>query len=67
MTGEIWLVLSRLQFDGVLTAEVCFSQPTMETYAVTTATYQRRALFVRTENAELLVIDPAHNRRTYAA
>jgi putative transposase len=27
----------------------------METYALTTATYQRRALFVRTVNAELLV------------
>jgi hypothetical protein len=27
----------------------------METYALTTATYQRRALFVRSANAELLV------------
>ena len=41
--------------DGVLTPEVCFSQPAMETYALTTTTYQRRALFVRTANAELLV------------
>jgi len=41
--------------DGVLTPEVCFSQPAMETYALTTATYQRRALFVVTKNGELLV------------
>ncbi len=27
----------------------------MPTYALTTATYQRRALFIRTENAEMLV------------
>jgi putative transposase len=31
------------------------SQPAMETYALTTATYQRRALFVVTKNGELLV------------
>jgi putative transposase len=31
-----------------------FAKP-MPTYALTTATYQRRALFVRTANAELLV------------
>jgi putative transposase len=40
---------------GFLTPEVCFTQSVMETYALTTTTYQRRALFVRTANAELLV------------
>jgi hypothetical protein len=30
----------------------------METYALTTATYQRRALLLRTANAELLVKTP---------
>jgi putative transposase len=34
----------------------------METYALTTATYQRRSLFVRTENAELLVKTLFHYR-----
>jgi len=34
----------------------------METYALTTATYQRRALFVRTANAELLVSVLFHYR-----
>jgi putative transposase len=34
----------------------------METYALTTATYQRRALFVRTANAELLVKTLFHYR-----
>jgi putative transposase len=34
----------------------------METYALTTATFQRRALFVRTENAELLVNTLFHYR-----
>jgi putative transposase len=34
----------------------------METYALTTTTYQRRALFVRTENAELLVRTLFHYR-----
>jgi len=34
----------------------------METYALTTATYQRRAVFVRTENAELLVRTLLHYR-----
>jgi putative transposase len=48
--------------DGVLTPEVCFSQPAMETYALTTAAYQRRALFVRTANAELLVKTLFHYR-----
>jgi putative transposase len=35
---------------------------TMETYALTTTTYQRRALFVRTANAELLVQTLFHYR-----
>jgi len=35
---------------------------TMETYALTTTTYQRRSLFVRTENAELLVTTLFHYR-----
>jgi putative transposase len=34
----------------------------METYALTTTTYQRRALFVRTANAELLVKVLIHYR-----
>ena len=34
----------------------------METYALTTATFQRRALFVRTANAELLVKTLFHYR-----
>lgn len=51
-----------LKFDGGLTPEVCFSQPAMETYALTTTTYQRRALFVRTTNAELLVKTLFHYR-----
>ena len=34
----------------------------METYALTAATYQRRALFVRTANAELLVSTLFHYR-----
>ena len=34
----------------------------METYALTTATHQRRALFVRTFNAELLVKTLFHYR-----
>ena len=34
----------------------------METYALTTTTYQRRALFVRTANAELLVKTLFHYR-----
>jgi putative transposase len=34
----------------------------METYALTTTTYQRRALFVRTANAELLVQTLFHYR-----
>ena len=48
--------------DGVLTPEVCFSQFAMETYAITTTTYRRRALFVRTVNAELLVKALFHYR-----
>ncbi|MGA3010090.1 MAG: transposase [Terracidiphilus sp.] len=35
---------------------------TMETYALTTTTYQRRSLFVRTENAELMVTTLFHYR-----
>jgi putative transposase len=50
------------KIDGVLTPEVCSSQPAMETYALTTSTYQRRALFVRTANAELLVKTLFHYR-----
>jgi putative transposase len=34
----------------------------METYALTTTTYQRHSLFVRTENAELLVKTLFHYR-----
>ena len=34
----------------------------METYALTTATYQRRSLFIRTANAELLVKTLFHYR-----
>ena len=34
----------------------------METYALTTATFQRRAIFVRTANAELLVKKLFHYR-----
>ncbi len=34
----------------------------MSTYALTTATYQRRALFTRTANAELLVTTLLHYR-----
>jgi putative transposase len=34
----------------------------MQTYAITTATHQRRALFVRTANAELLVSTLFHYR-----
>jgi putative transposase len=48
--------------DGVFTPEVCFSGPVMETYAITTTTYQRRALFVRALNAELLVKTLFHYR-----
>ncbi len=50
------------KIDGVLTPEVCFSQPAMETYAITAAANGRRALFVRTENAELLVRTLFHYR-----
>jgi putative transposase len=50
------------KINGVLTPEVCFSQPAMETYALTTATYQRRALFVVTKNAEMLVKALFHYR-----
>jgi len=50
------------EIDGVLTPEVCFSQPVMETYALATTTYERRALFVRTANAELLVKTLFHYR-----
>lgn len=46
--------------DGDLSPEVCFSE--METFALTTATYQRRALFVVTANAELLVKTCFHYR-----
>jgi putative transposase len=35
---------------------------TMETYALTSTTYQRRSLFMRTENAELLVTTLFHYR-----
>jgi putative transposase len=50
------------EVDGVLTPEVCFHRPAMETYALTTATIQRRALFVVTKNAELLVKTLFHYR-----
>ena len=50
------------KIDGVLTPEVFFSQLAMETYALTTATYQRRALFVVTRNGELLVEKLFHYR-----
>jgi len=53
---------SAVRVDGVLTPEVCFPEPAMETYALTTATYQRRALFVVTRNAELLVKTLFHYR-----
>ena len=38
------------------------SPTTLNTYAITTATYQRRALFVRTANAELLLSSLFHYR-----
>jgi putative transposase len=48
--------------DGVLNPEVFFFETAMETYALTTTTYKRRALFVRTANAELLVKTLFHYR-----
>ena len=48
--------------DEVLTPAVCFSLTAMETYALTTATYQRRSLFVPTANAALLVKTLFHYR-----
>ena len=40
--------------SGTKAIAVCFPQPIMPTHAVTTVTHQRRALFQRTVNAELL-------------
>jgi len=37
-----------------MTRAVCFSHQTMPTHAVTTVTHQRRALFQRTANGQLL-------------
>ena len=51
-----------VEIDGALAPGVCFLQLAMETYALTTTTYQRRALFVRTANAELLVKTLFHYR-----
>jgi putative transposase len=50
------------KIDGVSTPEVCFLLSAMETYSLTTTTYQRRALFARTANAELLVKTLFHYR-----
>ena len=40
---------------GPLGPEACFSFAHMPTYALTTGTHQRRAIFLRTANAELLI------------
>lgn len=54
--------ISATEIGGDLSPEVCFSHSAMETYAITTATHQRRALFTRTANAELLVGTLFHDR-----
>ncbi|MGD0630228.1 MAG: transposase [Terracidiphilus sp.] len=51
-----------MRIDGDLSPEVCFCHFAMETYAITTSTHQRRALFVRIANAELLVSTLFHYR-----
>jgi putative transposase len=48
--------------DRALAPAVCFSAQFMYTYALTTATFQRRALFVRTANADLLLKTLFHYR-----
>ena len=50
------------EIDGALAPEVSFFAPIMHTYALTTTAFQRRALFVRTANAELLVKTIFHYR-----
>src|ERR1700728_5228354 len=42
--------------------DVCCYANLMSTYALTTATYERRALFIRTANAELVVNALFHYR-----
>ncbi|MGO9339957.1 MAG: REP-associated tyrosine transposase [Terracidiphilus sp.] len=51
-----------MKIGGDLSPEVCFSHSIMQTYTLTTATHQRRALFARTANAELLVKTLFHYR-----